>query len=138
MVTLTTNYNNDGGQTAHLTGSVRYLTFVGWFNFLAAIVLTVLFLTGKGGILTSVAGHAILVFWMFLFQLAGAGTITDALGGAVDCSSTDGLRYCNSLEALMAFSWISTIALFFALIVIGIVGAGAIRGGRGTKETLGA
>jgi hypothetical protein len=97
----------------------------------------VLFLLGKGGVFTSVAGHFIALFWMFLTQLAGAGTITDAIGGNPSCGSS-ALRYCRSLQALAAFSWIATVVLFIMLIIVGVVGAGAFRGGRSAKETLGA
>lgn len=105
--TLTTDFNNKGNaQSSAITGAVRYSVFVGWWTFLFSIVYLVLFLVGKGGVVTSIAGHAIWIVLTWIFFLAGAGAVTGSMHGAQNCSTSD-LRYCGSMEALMAFSWIA-------------------------------
>lgn len=97
-----------------------------------------LFLTGVGGVFTSIAGHGIWLFFTWLFFLAGAGAITDALdGGRFSCGDVE-IPYCNSLKALMAFSWIAWIQLTLMLGVLAVIGGSAFRGGRSVKEGLGA
>lgn len=66
-----------------------------------------LFLRGIGGVVTSIAGHGIWIFLTWLFFLAGSAAVTDAMGGGQSCGDSL-LRYCNSLNALIAFGWIST------------------------------
>jgi hypothetical protein len=105
--TLTSDFNNKrNSPKSSITGSVRYLVFVGWLEFIGSIVYLALFLTQKGGAITSIAGHGLFIFFVWLFQLAGAGAITAAMGGGNNCSHSS-LVYCSSLEALMAFSWMS-------------------------------
>lgn len=105
--TITTDFNNKhNSQSSAITGAVRYSVFVGWWTFLFSIIYLVLFLVGKGGVVTSIAGHAIWIVLTWIFFLAGAGAVTGSMGGAQNCSTSD-LNYCGSMEALMAFSWIA-------------------------------
>lgn len=121
-----------------------------------------LFLTGVGGVVTSIAGHGIWLFVTWLFWLAGAAALADGLGSS--CSDKN-LYYCSSLvsslpggnssfdarvspsdaksnlhlhlqRALEAFSWISWILMTFMLGVVAAIGGGAFRGGRGLKDGL--
>lgn len=92
-----------------------------------------LFLTGVGGVVTSIAGHGIWLFLTFIFYLAGAAALADQLGSS--CGDR-GYYYCNSIRALEAFSWINTVLLFLMIVVVGLIGGGAFRGGRGLKDGL--
>jgi hypothetical protein len=104
--TLVTDFNGSSvAQSGAITSSVRFLLFAGWWTFLFSIIYLALFLTGVGGVFTSIAGHGIWIFLTWIFFMAGAGAVTDAMGDAQNCSHSD-LLYCSSMEALMAFSWI--------------------------------
>jgi len=130
---LTADYNHHhNSPKSSITGSVRYLVFVGWFDFLFSSVYLGLFLTGTGGALTSIAGHGVFLFFAWLFQLAGAGAISAAIGSG--CA--DKYAYCSSLKALEAFSWMAWILLTFMLGVVMVIGGTAFRGGKGIKGEL--
>ncbi|UZJ55407.1 hypothetical protein CBS101457_004727 [Exobasidium rhododendri] len=134
--TLVTDFNkHNNAQKSSITGSVRFLLFTGWWTFAFSIVYLALFLTGKGGAFTSIAGHGIWIALTWLFFLAGAGAITASMGGAQNCGKSD-LLYCTSMESLMAFSWISWILLTLMLIIVAGIGGTAFRGGRNLKEGL--
>lgn len=92
-----------------------------------------LFLSGIGGVVTSIAGHGIWLLLTWIFWLAGAGAMASILGG--NCSDKS-YYYCNSLRALEAFGWIGWVLLTLMLIVVGAIGGGAFRGGRGLKDGL--
>ncbi|KAN0061788.1 hypothetical protein ACQY0O_005781 [Thecaphora frezii] len=133
--TLVSDYNNNhNAPSSGVNGAVRFLVFCGWWGFLFGILFTVLFLTGKGGIITSIAGHGIWIFLTWLFFVAGAGALTNNVNGS--CDDWFFFPYCNSVKALEAFAWMSWIVLTLMLIVIGIVGAGSFRGGKSVKEGL--
>jgi hypothetical protein len=77
---ITRHFNQDNNSPrSSLTGSVRFLVFVGWIEFVVSIVFIALFLSQKGGMITSIAGHGITIFFLWLFQMAGAGAITAAM-----------------------------------------------------------
>lgn len=127
--------SNNNSQSSSITGSVRFLTFTGWWTFLFSIAYLALFLTGIGGVLTSIASHGAWLFLTWLFFMAGAGALTASMGGGQNCSTTD-LLYCPSMEALMAFSWMCWILLTFMLAAVLFIGGTAFRGGRSVKEGL--
>lgn len=83
--------------------------------------------------MTSIAGHGIWLLITFIFYLAGAAALADQLGSS--CGDQN-YYYCNSLRALEAFSWINAVLLFLMIIVVGLIGGGAFRGGRGLKDGL--
>ncbi|CAD6892771.1 unnamed protein product [Tilletia controversa] len=108
---------------------VHFMVFVGWWTFLFSIVYLGLFLKGIGGVVTSIAGHGVWLILTWLFMLAGSAALADKVPRG-HCE----LEYCRSLKALEAFGWISFIQLSIMLVVIGVIGGGAFRGGRGLKE----
>ncbi|CAO1627826.1 unnamed protein product [Parajaminaea phylloscopi] len=128
--------NHEQGPNIHsngLSAKVHFLVFTGWWTFLFAIAYLALFLTGIGGVVTSIAGHGIWLFLTWIFWLAGSAALADGLGSS--CSDK-GYYYCNSLRALEAFSWISWVLVTFMLGVVAAIGGGAFRGGRGLKDGL--
>lgn len=135
---LVANYNqNSNSPSSSITSSTRYLVFAGWWGFLVGVIYTALFLASVGGVLTSIAGHAIVIFVTWAFWLGGAGAITGDTGGSFSCSGQGHpFPYCNSTKALQAFSWIGWVILTFMLVMVMVIGAGAFRGGRSVKESL--
>ncbi|PWN34094.1 uncharacterized protein FA14DRAFT_68411 [Meira miltonrushii] len=129
--TLTSDFNkNHNSPSAETTGAVRYNVFAQWWTFLFSLIYLGLFLTGAGGAVTSIAGHAVGLFFTWLFVLAGAG--------AISASTNDNpFIYHSSRQALEAFAWITWIQLTFMLAFVAFVGGKAFRGGRGFKEGLG-
>ncbi|KAK0563292.1 hypothetical protein OC861_004885 [Tilletia horrida] len=130
---LTSSYkshpeNGDGT----IKDRVHLMVFNGWWTFVFSLVYLALFLRGIGGVVTSIAGHGIWMIFTFILFLAGSASLADWLPGG----SCNGLPYCNSLKALEAFGWIATIQLAIMIAVIGVIGGGAFRGGRGLKEGL--
>lgn len=129
--TLASDFNkNHNSPSDETTGAVRYNIFAQWWTFLFSLIYLALFLTGVGGAVTSIAGHAIGLFFTWLFVLAGAG--------AISASTNDNkVVYHASRQALEAFAWITWIQLTLMLIFVAFIGGKAFRGGRGLKEGLG-
>lgn len=100
-----------------------------------------LFVTGIGGVLSSIASHAIFVILTWIFWLAGTAALSNAVGGT-SCSNTvvnneivnHPPRDCDSLKAIVAFGWITWIELTLMAGVICYLGFKAFRGGRGVQE----
>lgn len=64
----------------------------------------------------------------WIFWLAGAASITTALGGGLSCGTTL-LAYCGQLNASIAFAWISWAIFTVMLIFMIIIGAQSMRRG---------
>ncbi|KAK0517969.1 hypothetical protein OC834_004725 [Tilletia horrida] len=129
---LTSDYHKNplnGDQT--IKDRVHFMVFTGWWTFVFSIAYLLLFLRGIGGVVTSIAGHGIWLFLTWVFMIAGSAALADWTP-AGSCAAP----YCNSLKALQAFGWIATIQITAMLVVIGVIGGGAFRGGRGLKEGL--
>ncbi len=136
--TLVGDYNsNNNAPTRGIENATRFLVFAGWWSFLFSALYAGLFLASVGGVITSIAGHAISHFLTWLFLLAGAAALTDRTGGDFSCADKGyPFPYCNSTKALTAFAWISWIIATLILALIAFVGAGSFRGGRSVKEPL--
>ncbi|SPO25669.1 uncharacterized protein UTRI_03034 [Ustilago trichophora] len=136
--TLVHDYNvNNNAPTMGINNATRFLLFAGWWGFIVGIVYTGLFLASVGGVITSIAGHAISIFLTWIFWLAGAAALTDRTGGSFSCADKGyPFPYCNSTKALTAFAWIGWIILTFMLAMVIAIGAGAFRGGRSMKEAI--
>ncbi|KZT54708.1 hypothetical protein CALCODRAFT_456361 [Calocera cornea HHB12733] len=109
--------------------------FTSWWTVFFGIVYLVLFLhsASTGSLLTSVTSHAVWLFITWILWTASAASITAALGGGVNCSSTIGhaLQHCNQLVAQEAFAWIEFILFTFALIMVIISARRAVLRGDG-------
>ena len=111
---------------------MRFFLFVGWWTVIFSAIYLGLFLTGVGGVFTSIAGHGIWLLLTWLFWTAAAGALSNAVG----TSCSPGYYYCNSLRALQAFGWIGWIIISLMLVIVAVIGGGAFRGGRGVKGGL--
>lgn len=65
-----------------------------------------------------------------LYRLAGAAAMTDVLNGGLDCDNYEG-GHCDTLNASLAFAWLSWIVTTFAFGVILFIGARSARSGNG-------
>jgi hypothetical protein len=63
-----------------------------------------------------------------VFWLAGAASLTAALGGGLSCGLTN-LAYCGQLNAAIAFAWIEWIIITILFIGIALLGTSALRRG---------
>ncbi|RPD64753.1 hypothetical protein L226DRAFT_497849 [Lentinus tigrinus ALCF2SS1-7] len=113
----------------------RFLLFTTcWTIFFGIIYFGMFLYRPTGGVLTSVASHAIFLTLTWIFWLAGAAAITSALGGGLNCSHH--YIYCGQLNALEAFAWITWVFVTFALFVVLLRGISASRRGDGFRGGL--
>lgn len=113
-----------------------FLTFTSWWTVLFGLIYSGAFLhSATGSVLTSVGSHGIFLIFTWIFWTAGAASITEALGGGLNCSNS-GIVYCNQLNALEAFAWITWIMVTFALLIVLWRGFSASRRGDGLRGPL--
>ncbi|WFD36911.1 hypothetical protein MCUN1_003803 [Malassezia cuniculi] len=124
------DFNKNGNPIDSIRDSTRFLVFAGWWGFIFSLVYIVLFLTGIGGPISSIASHAVFVFLTFIFWLAGTAALSDKVG----TGCPEGTRNCSALLAIVAFGWIGFLELLFLLAVIGFLAFKAFRGGGGIHE----
>lgn len=87
--------------------------------------------------MTSVVSVGVFLFIDWVFWLSAAASLTAALSGGLNCSNnTQHYKYCGANNTLIAFGWIIFILQTFLVLAVGVVAAGAFRGG-GFKETFG-
>lgn len=97
----------------------------------------VLFLTGIGGFLSSIASHAVWVFITWVFWLAGSASLSNKVGNmSCGASDSDAVQDCHSLKAIVAFGWIGWVELTLLLAVICFLAFKAFRGGRGVHDSI--
>jgi hypothetical protein len=67
---------------------------------------------------------------------AAAASITEMLGGGLNCKAQDAYVYCNQLNALEGFAWLEWLLVTFAIVVVLIRGIVAARRGDGYRGGL--
>ena len=92
----------------------------------------VLFLTGTGGVVSSIAVHGLVLFVTWVFWLCGSAALSNGVGN-MSCNS-EAPRDCDAVKAILAFGWIGWIELTFLLCVICYLAFKAFRGGRGVQQ----
>ncbi|EOR00669.1 hypothetical protein E3P92_03073 [Wallemia ichthyophaga] len=121
---LVDRYNSDDSFLSEgVSNTVRYILFCSLWTIVTASAYLVGFLAvpmGSGGVLLSVASHLIWVVLTFCIWLAGAAAITAELGGGVSCKFAD-YTYCHHLNAILGLTWIDTVLIFLAMIVIIVI-----------------
>ncbi|TIA88146.1 hypothetical protein E3P99_02770 [Wallemia hederae] len=121
---LIDRYNSDDSFPAEgVSNTVKYLLFASLWTIVTAALYLAGFLAvplGSGGVLLSVASHLVWVILSFCIWLAGAAAITAELGGGLSCRFAD-YTYCHHLNAVLGLTWIETVLVFLALIVIIVI-----------------
>lgn len=143
------NLNHHGNDVSNLIrDSSRFMVFTGWWSFLFGAIfvriprLTIqlaLFVTGIGGVFSSIASHGIFILITWIFWLCGSAALSNAVGNAQctnDEQADNFIRDCDALKAIVAFGWIGWVELTLLLGVILFLGAKAFRGGRGVHDSL--
>ncbi|GBE77313.1 hypothetical protein BKA93DRAFT_767901 [Sparassis latifolia] len=135
---LTARYNSHHNfPTSAIRDRTRFILFASSWTVLFSSLYLILFLhSPSGSILTSVLSHAIFLFMTWVFWLAGAAAITQALGGGLSCGKFDHVTYCGQLNALEGFAWVLFIVTFFALFIVFLRGISATRRGDGLRGQL--
>jgi len=123
---VTAKYNdNENFPNSDFRARVRYILFASiWTVFLGSVYLA-LFISMAGSMITSIASHFVFLFLTWIFWLAAATALVQALGGALDCNQTT-FVYCGHLNALEGFAWLIWVLLTFMLLFVlfrGIMGA---------------
>ncbi|EDP43537.1 hypothetical protein MGL_1750 [Malassezia globosa CBS 7966] len=131
---VTADFNSNGGYDKTVTrDSTRFMVFTGWWSFLFGVIFLVLFLTGTGGVASSIAVHGVVLLITWIFWLCGSAALSNVVGNE-SCGNDDAVRNCNSLKAILAFGWIGWIELTALLAVICYLAFKAFRGGRGVQQ----
>ncbi|CCL98056.1 uncharacterized protein FIBRA_00050 [Fibroporia radiculosa] len=106
----------------------RFLLFCSaWTILLSSLYAGFFWLSAS--VFTSVLSHLIFLFVTWVLWLAGAASITAALGGGLDCGNH--FTYCGQLNALEAFAWIIWVLTFFAFFSVILRAVSASRRGDG-------
>ncbi|KAM0788944.1 hypothetical protein ACM66B_003019 [Microbotryomycetes sp. NB124-2] len=127
---LTSSFNRNGAPSGTINDRVRFLLFTSIWTLFFAIAYLAGFMTSPGSFLFSIASHAVWLTLTWIFWLAGAAAITQALGGGLDCGDVS-IGSCNQLNSALAFGWINWILITFAFAIILLVGARSARRGDG-------
>ncbi|KZT22650.1 hypothetical protein NEOLEDRAFT_1119230 [Neolentinus lepideus HHB14362 ss-1] len=125
------NYPSDAVRTRS-----RFLLFSSiWTILISPLYMGLFLFSTAGSIFTSVASHFIFVFFSWVFWLAGAASITAALGGGLDCHY-DETSYCGQLNAQEGFAWIEFIMFTLVLVIVLVRGISVSRAGDGLRGQL--
>jgi len=123
---ITAQYNaHHNFPNASFQALVRYILFASLWTILLSSVYLALFFFMAGHMFSSIASHFVFLSLTWIFWLAAAAALTQAIGGTLDCHIT-GFAYCGQLNALEGFAWIVLVLLTFTLVFVlvrGIMGA---------------
>jgi len=134
---LTVKFNeNNNYLNVSVRDRVRFLVFASWWTVLFCSIYGILFARTSGGILTSVASHSAFLFLTLIFWIAGVASITTALGGGINCSTTRNVVYCDQLNAAEGFAWVEWLLTTIAFAMVVICGIRALRRGDGARGSL--
>jgi len=115
---------------------VRYFLFVSAWTTLLLPILMFLFMVARNSALASVLTHIIFLFITWVLWLTASAALTQSIGGGLNCSADSVFVYCNQLNALAAFGWITWIFLTIALFLVLLLGIRTVRRGDGYGGSL--
>ncbi|VDC06707.1 unnamed protein product [Peniophora sp. CBMAI 1063] len=116
---------------------LNFLLFTSIWTLLLAPAFVGLFFRAPGHIASSVGAHWLFLILTWIFWLAAAAALSDALDGwFVGGCSAYIFGHCGTLRAAEAFAWIIFIIMTFALFAVSFLGVHHIRGGRGYREPM--
>ncbi|KAF8191642.1 hypothetical protein K438DRAFT_1675742 [Mycena galopus ATCC 62051] len=116
---------------------VRFTLFTTtWTIFSSGLLLILFWHSSDGSILTSVLSHLIILGFSWIMWTAVAASVTEMLGGGLNCKTQDAYVYCNQLNALEGFAWLEWLLVTFAIVVVLVRGILAARRGDGYRGSL--
>ncbi|KAJ7184542.1 hypothetical protein C8R46DRAFT_1064372 [Mycena filopes] len=116
---------------------VRFTLFSStWTVFLSALMLILFLHSPDGSVLTSVLTHLVFLGFTWIMWTAAAASVTEMLGGGLNCKTQDAYVYCNQLNALEGFAWLEWLLITFAIVVVLFRGISAARRGDGYRGSL--
>ncbi|KAK7464230.1 hypothetical protein VKT23_006396 [Stygiomarasmius scandens] len=116
---------------------VRFVLFASCWTVVLGLFYGILFWhSSTGSVLTSVASHLVFLILSWIIWTAAAASVTEMLGGGLNCGNQNIFNYCGQLNALEAFAWLEWILITFALIVVLFRGIKAARRGDGYRGSL--
>ncbi|KAG9096696.1 hypothetical protein FS749_007948 [Ceratobasidium sp. UAMH 11750] len=136
---LTTQFNRHHNYLSlSVRDRTRLITFTSWWTVLFCAILLALFMRSPtGSMTTSVLVHLVFLGITWVLWVAGAASITAALGGGNNCSNTqEQIVYCNQLNALEGFAWVEWILCTFAIFVVIVCAIRSMRRGDGARGSL--
>jgi len=135
-LTVQFNANNNYLDVA-VRDRIRFLVFASWWTVFFCSMYGALFVHSPTGIMTSALSHGVFLFLTWIFWTAGVASITTALGGGINCSTTTRpVVYCNQLNAAEGFAWVEWVLTTVAFAVVIICGIRSLRRGDGTRGAL--
>ena len=133
---LTSRYNlYHNYSSVTVRDRVRFVLFCCAWTLAFAIPMVGFFFFIPTSIVASVATHLIFLTLTWIMWTAAAASVTEMLGGGLNCSTQRIFVYCGQLNALEAFAWIIWIIVtiaFFVVLVRGIISARRGDGYRGS------
>lgn len=115
---------------------VRFTLFCCGWTLVFGIPLLLLFLLSKSNMFTSVSAHIIYLLLSWIMWTAAVVSVTEMLGGGLDCSTQKHFIHCGQLNALHAFTWVVWIITTIAVIAVIIRGIIVARRGDGYRGPL--
>ncbi|KAH8818566.1 hypothetical protein DL96DRAFT_1714864 [Flagelloscypha sp. PMI_526] len=116
---------------------VRFCLVASIWTVVFSIFYLVLFTyASRGGMLTSILSHIVYLSLTWVIWTAAAASVTELLGGGLNCNNQDEFSYCGQLNALEAFAWIEWLLVTFGLVIVLVKGISAARRGDGYKGGL--
>ncbi|EPQ60013.1 hypothetical protein GLOTRDRAFT_97416 [Gloeophyllum trabeum ATCC 11539] len=134
---LTSRYNaHHNYPSGAVRDRSRFLLFASiWTVVISPAYMGLFLASSAGSIFTSIASHFIFLLLSWVFWLAGAASLTAALGGGLSCH-LDATSYCGQLNAEEGFAWIQFIMFTLALIFVLARGISVSRAGDGLRGQL--
>jgi len=115
---------------------VHFVLFTSAWTVILSVFYSILFYHSKTGILVSVASHLVFLLFTWILWTASAASVTQLLGGGLNCSTQKEFVYCSQLNALEGFAWVEWGLITFAVFFVLIRGIIAARRGDGYRGSL--
>ncbi|KZV62013.1 hypothetical protein PENSPDRAFT_592026 [Peniophora sp. CONT] len=121
-----------------ISSRLNFLLFTSIWTLLFAPIFLGLFFRAPGHVASSVGSHWLFLIITWIFWLAAAAALSDALDGVFvgGCSAFSAFSHCSTLRAAEAFAWIMFVLMTFALFAVTFLGVHHVRGGNGYRAPM--
>jgi len=129
---ITAKYNaNHNFPDTGFQNLVRFVLFTSIWTVVLGSMYLMLFICMAGNAFTSVVSHFVFLFVTWIFWVAAAASLTNSLGGTLNCNTQDTFAYCGHLNALEGFAWLIVVLMSLMLLFVLIRGIMGQRRGEG-------